>query len=71
MKRFLMATAVACALCMTVLAGEIPSGGAPQPQSPQTTSASPLGDIPSGGSARSISGAAISALLNALGLASV
>jgi len=71
MKRFLTVLTFSFFCWSVALAGEIPSVGAPQPQSPQTTSASPLGDIPSGGSARSISGAAISALLNALGLASV
>jgi len=71
MKRLLMATAIACVFSITTLAGDIPSGDAPKSQSPQTTSASLLGDIPSDGSARSISGAAISALLTALGLASV
>jgi hypothetical protein len=70
MKRLLMATAIACAISMTTLAGEIPSGGAPQPQSQQTTSSAVLGDIPSDGVAQSISDAAVSALLTALGLAS-
>jgi len=70
MKRFLMAMAIACALCITTLAGEIPSGGLPQPQSQPTTSPTLLGDIPSVGKADSLSGAAISAILTALGLAS-
>jgi len=70
MKRFLVATAIACALSVTTLAGEIPSGGAPQPQ-PQATSPTLLGDIPSGGKAQSLSSAAISALLSALGLAAI
>jgi hypothetical protein len=69
MKRFLMATVVACALATTTLAGDIPSGDAPKPQSQQTTSPTLLGDIPSGGG--SISDAAVSALLTALGLASI
>lgn len=71
MKRFLMATAIACALSITTLAGEIPSVGAPQPPPQQTTSPTLLGEIPSDGGARSLSGAAISALLTALGLASI
>jgi hypothetical protein len=71
MKRFLMATAIACALSMTTLAGDIPSGGAPQPQSQQAASQTLLGDIPSVGKAQSVSSAAISALLTALGLASI
>jgi hypothetical protein len=71
MKRFLMATAIACALSVTTLAGDIPSDGAPQPPPPQTTSPTLLGEIPSDGGARSLSAAAISALLTALGLASI
>ena len=71
MKRLLMATAIACALSITTLAGDIPSVGAPQPQSQQATSPTLLGEIPSDGGARSISEAAVSALLTALGLASI
>jgi hypothetical protein len=70
MKRFLMATAIACAISATTLAGDIPSDGAPKPQSQQTTSLTPLGDIPSGDMVESMSDAALSALLAALGLAS-
>ena len=69
MKRFLLATAIACALSATTLAGDIPSGDAPHPQSQQTTSPSVLGEIPSGGAPDQISDAALSALLTALGLA--
>ncbi len=70
MKRLLMATAITCALSITTLAGEIPSGGAPQPQPQPATSPSVRGEIPTLGGARTISDAAISALLTALGLAS-
>ena len=70
MKRLLMATAITCALSITTPAGEIPSGGAPQPPPPQNGSTTTLGDIPSGG-VQSLSDAAISALLTALGLASI
>ncbi|MBA2705400.1 MAG: hypothetical protein H0U60_16295 [Blastocatellia bacterium] len=70
MKRFLMAIAVACALATTTLAGDIPSGDAPHPQSQPTTSPTLLGEIPSVPEASSLSDAAISALLTALGLAS-
>ena len=70
MKRFLMAMAIACALSITTLAGDIPSGGLPQPQSPQTSSPTLLGEIPSGDRSDSVSDAALSAILSALGLAS-
>jgi hypothetical protein len=66
-----MASAFACVLSVSTLAGEIPSDGKTQPQPQPTASSTVLGDIPSGDSARSISGAAISALLTALGLASI
>ncbi len=71
MKRLLMATAVACALSITTLAGDIPSVGAPQPQPQQTTGPTILGGIPTDGGARTISGAAVSAILSALGLAAI
>ncbi len=71
MKRFLMATAVACVLATTTLSGDIPSVGAPSPQPQQMPGSTPLGDIPSGGNTESISDAAIAALLTALGLASI
>lgn len=71
MKRLLMATAIACALSITVLAGDIPSGGAPQPPPPQTAITATLGDIPSDGGVQLLSDAALSALLTALGLASI
>ena len=71
MKRFLMATAIACAISATTLAGDIPSDGAPTPPPPQTSSTSSLGEIPSDGEAITISDAALSALMTALGLASI
>jgi hypothetical protein len=69
MKRFLTVLTFSLFCWSVALAGEIPSVGAPQPQSQQTTSPTLLGEIPSGGG--SISDAAVSALLTALGLASV
>jgi len=71
MKRLLMASVIACALSITTLAGDIPSGGAPTPPPQQATSPSLLGEIPTMGKAQSLSAAAISALLNALGLVSI
>jgi hypothetical protein len=71
MKRFLMAIAIACAISATTLAGDIPSGGAPQPQSQQTTSPTLLGEIPTSDKAQSLSDAALSVILTALSLASI
>lgn len=71
MKRFLLASGFACVLSISTLAGEIPSDGAPKTQAQQTTNPTLLGDIPSGGKAESLSDAAISALLTALGIASI
>jgi hypothetical protein len=62
---------VACLLCGSALAGDIPSVGAPQPQSQQTTSPTLLGEIPTSDKAQSLSDAALSAILTALGLASI
>lgn len=70
MKRLLTLTTFVL-LCGSIgFAGEIPSVGAPQPQ-PQVTSATPLGEIPTSGESESLSEAAFSALLTALGLASI
>lgn len=71
MKQFLMAIALLTALCARGIAGDIPTDGSPQPQPQQATSPTLLGDIPSGGGAQSLSDAAITALLTALGLASI
>ncbi len=71
MKHFLMAVALLAALCTRGIAGDIPTDGSPKPQSQQATSPTLLGDIPSGGKAQSLSSAAISALLSALGLAAI
>ena len=69
MKRFLTSVVLTGVFCVSTLAGEIPSVPGPQPSTPQ--SSVPLaGDIPSDGSARSVSDAALSAILTALGLAS-
>ena len=70
MKRFLMAMAIACALSITTLAGDIPSGGLPQPQSQPANSPTVLGEIPTMGVAQPITDAALTAVLTALGLAS-
>jgi hypothetical protein len=70
MKRLLMASALLAMLCAQGIAGDIPTDGAPKPQSQGTTSPTLLGDIPSDGRAESLSDAALSALLTALGLAS-
>ena len=71
MKRLLIATALLAVLCAQGIAGDIPTDGAPKPQSKQATSPTLLGEIPSDGKALSPSGAALSAILTALGLASI
>jgi hypothetical protein len=52
MKRFLIAIALACALSVSVFAGEIPSDGfvsPPPPRTSQTASATSLREVPSVG----------------------
>jgi hypothetical protein len=52
MKRFLTAMALACAVSITVFAGEIPTDGfasPPPPRTSQTASATSLGEVPSAG----------------------
>ena len=71
MKRLLMASALLAVFCAQGIAGDIPTDGAPKPQSQPTTSATLLGDIPSDGEAITISDAALTALMTALGLASI
>jgi hypothetical protein len=71
MKRFSAALALIVFVSMSVFAGEIPTMGAPQPPPPQTSSTASLGEIPSDGEAITISDAALSALMTALGLASI
>jgi len=71
MRRFLAALALTVVVSVPAFAGEIPTMGAPQPPPPQTASNTILGDIPSDGGVLSVSDAAISALLTALGLASI
>jgi hypothetical protein len=75
MKRFLTSVVLTGVLFVSTLAGEIPSVPGPQPPAAQS-SATSAGEIPSGGmpyaeDTQSLSDAAISALLTALGLASI
>ena len=70
-RQLFPAVALTCALSLTVIAGEIPTSGAPQPPPPQTSSTASLGEIPTDGEAITISDAALSALMTALGLASI
>ncbi len=70
MKRFSAALALMVLVSVSAFAGEIPTMGAPEPQPQQTTSPTLLGEIPSVPKAESLSAAAISALLTALGLVS-
>lgn len=78
MKRLLTIFALTCALSVSVLAGQIPTVGTPQPPPPVTTNTTSPGDIlsvpgeiPSGDSAEQISDAALSVLLTLFGLLSV
>jgi len=73
MKRFVMTIALACALSVSALAGEVPTGGAPSPApegTTQKTNATSPGEIPCG-FAEQVSDAALSALLTVLGLVAV
>ncbi|HEV7747053.1 MAG TPA: hypothetical protein VGO56_18810 [Pyrinomonadaceae bacterium] len=71
MRRFLMIIALTSLLSVPTLAGEIPTGGAPNPPPPerttQPTNATSPGEIPCG-FAEQISEAGISGLLAVLGL---
>ena len=70
MKRFVMATALACVVSGSAFAGDMPTGGiAPPPplSSTQTTTETSPGDIPTSGAAEQVSDAALSALLTVLG----
>lgn len=71
MKRIFVALAFACVFSISTLAGEIPSDGAPKPQSQQTPVTTNPGDIPTDGQLALVSDAALSALMTALGLASI
>ena len=68
MKRFLITIAMTCALSSSVLAGEIPSVGAPAPASSGATESTSPGDIPSIGMSEQVSGDALSAILSVLSL---
>jgi hypothetical protein len=76
MKRFLVATALACVLSVSALAGELPTAGLTSTQpgelptagvssSTPTQTTSP-GDLPTGGFAEQVSDAVLSALLSVL-----
>lgn len=69
MNRFVMTVALACILSVSTLAGEVPTGGAPQPPPTgitQTTTETSPGEVPTGGLAEQISDAALFALLAVL-----
>jgi len=71
MKRFLAATALACVLSVSALAGDIPTLGSPQPPPAQTTTSTSPGDVPSVGAVEQLASAALSALLTVLGFLAV
>jgi hypothetical protein len=66
MRRLLIAFALTCALSVTVLAGQIPTVGAPQPP-PLTNS---TGQIPTVGSTEQFTDVSLSAVLTVLSLLS-
>jgi hypothetical protein len=66
MKRFAAALGVVCLISFSVLAGDIPTLGAPQPASTATEVELKPGDIPSGGVASQLSDEALNALLGFL-----
>lgn len=71
MKRVIAAVAVIVSVSMSTFAGEIPTMGAPTPPPQQTTTSTNPGEIPTDGAAITISDVALSALMTALGLASI
>jgi hypothetical protein len=74
MKRVLTAIALAFALCVSALAGDIPTSGSPAPPpsgTTQTTTTTSPSDIPTSGSAEQVSDTALSALLTVLGFLAV
>jgi hypothetical protein len=74
MKRFLVAIALACALSVSVFAGEIPSDGfvSPPPHvTAQTTSVASPGDIPTSDSAQPASSAVLSFIQAVIGLLAI
>jgi hypothetical protein len=70
MKRFLTSLVLIGVFCISTLAGEIPSVPGPQPSQPQSGLNEP-GEIPSDCMTQSLSDAALSALMTALGLAAI
>jgi hypothetical protein len=70
-RQLFIAATLMCALCLTVTAGEIPTSDAPKPSQQETAATINPGHIPTDGMAQSISDAALSALMTALGLAAI
>jgi hypothetical protein len=74
MKKVMATLALSCFLSVSILAGQIPTDGSPVPPpagTNQATNDTNPGEIPSGGEAITISDAALTALMTALGLASI
>jgi len=70
MKHFIRAGALACLLTVSASGGEIPSGGAPQPQ-PQNTNATTSGEIPTSDNPQGVTDAVLSVILSAFDLAAI
>lgn len=76
MKRFLSAITLTCILAVSVLAGDVPTSGAPSPPPPDTNQMTSQtlpdnslfvpGDVPTSGFVQELSDAVLSALLTAL-----
>jgi hypothetical protein len=71
MKRFFAALALASLLSVSVLAGEIPTLGTPQPPPQGISDSTSPGEIPTLGLSEQLSKATVSVLLTVLGLLSV
>lgn len=70
MTRFLIASAMTCVFSVTVLAGDVPTVGSPQPDPTQSKITAP-GEIPSVGKADALTSEALSALMTALSFLAV
>ena len=66
MRRFILGAALASVLSVSAMAGEIPSGGAPNPGEIPSGGSSIAGEIPSTGVTAAESSASDSAVMNAI-----
>ncbi|HLN99591.1 MAG TPA: hypothetical protein VK208_14115 [Pyrinomonadaceae bacterium] len=71
MRRLIVTTALMASICSSIIAGDIPSVGAPAPQPTQTTTTTAPGDIPTLGVAEQLTSDALSTLVTMLGFLTV